>query len=253
MEVETLWWIFKEMEVAVSNPWTKSSSAGSNYGQVENVEQRYSKCSTLDKSIHNWELCSRQSPYLPPGEKARGRRSRPKSPEGRPTSRNSVQEGTSRTVRSTGGRSQPATGHSKEETELRTYLNSKRSAITAQADPNLEKIWNRMFKDDEHAINLDRSPFTAEILNRPMRTKFKMPPLDSYDGSINPVDHLDHFHTHLSQQGLEDLVMCRCFLLTLKGDARIWFHHLPSDSIRSFKELTDLFLAQCASSLLEKK
>ncbi|GMH21488.1 hypothetical protein Nepgr_023330 [Nepenthes gracilis] len=47
--------------------------------------------------------------------------------------------------------------------------------------------------------------------------------------------------------------MCRCFQLTLKGDARIWFHHLPSGTVSSFRELTDLFLAQYASSRREEK
>ncbi|GMH25256.1 hypothetical protein Nepgr_027099 [Nepenthes gracilis] len=80
-----------------------------------------------------------------------------------------------------------------------------------------------------------------------------MPSLDLYDGGSDPVDHLDHFRTHLSLQGLEDSAMCRCFPLTLKGDARIWFHHLPSGSVSSFRELTDLFLAQYASSRREEK
>ncbi|GMH16047.1 hypothetical protein Nepgr_017888 [Nepenthes gracilis] len=166
--------------------------------------------------------------------------------------RNPVQEGTSGTIRSIGGNSRTATGHSKEGTELRTYLNYKRSAIVARANLRLEKIWNRIFKDDEYAIDLDRSPFIVEILNRPMPTKFKMVPLDSYDGSTNLIDHLDYFRTHLSVQGLKDPTMYRCFPLALKGDTCIWFHHLPLNSIRSFRELTDLFLAQYTSSQVRR-
>ncbi|PSJ19597.1 hypothetical protein CVH10_22020, partial [Halomonas sp. ND22Bw] len=71
----------------------------------------------------------------------------------------------------------------------------------------MDKIWNRVFPDDGGAVDLDRSPFTAEILGRPLPTKFKMPSLDSYDGSSDPVDHLDHFRTHLSLQGLKDSAM----------------------------------------------
>ncbi|GMH14842.1 hypothetical protein Nepgr_016683 [Nepenthes gracilis] len=79
-----------------------------------------------------------------------------------------------------------------------------------------------MFKDDdEYTAGLERSPFVTEILNGPLPAKFKMPPLDSYDGSTDLVDHLDHFCTHLSLQGLKDSVMCQCFPLTLKKDARI--------------------------------
>ncbi|GMH24044.1 hypothetical protein Nepgr_025887 [Nepenthes gracilis] len=80
-----------------------------------------------------------------------------------------------------------------------------------------------------------------------------MTALDSYNGSVDPVDHLAHFRTYLGLQGLDDAAMCRYFPLTLKGDTRIWFHHLPSNSIRSFQELTDLFLSQYASSRREEK
>ncbi|GMH05014.1 hypothetical protein Nepgr_006854 [Nepenthes gracilis] len=130
--------------------------------------------------------------------------------------------------------------------ELRNFLNSKRSANATRADPRVDQIWNHVFQNDECAIDLDRSPFTTEILSRPLPSKFKMPSLDLYDGGSDPVDHLDHFRTHLSLQGLEDSAMCRCFSLTLKGDARIWFHHLPTGTISCFRELTDLFLAQYA-------
>ncbi|GMH26975.1 hypothetical protein Nepgr_028818 [Nepenthes gracilis] len=166
---------------------------------------------------------------------------------------NTIQERASRTARSARGSSQPAAGPSGEKTELRAYLNPKRSANAARADSQVDKIWNRVFQDEERAIDLDRSPFTAEILIRPLPTKFKIPSLDSYDGSNDSVDHLDLFRTNLSLQGLEDSAMCRCFLLTLKGDARIWFHHLPSGTISSFRELTDLFLTQYASSRREEK
>ncbi|GMG98302.1 hypothetical protein Nepgr_000142 [Nepenthes gracilis] len=141
----------------------------------------------------------------------------------------------------------------RDKTELRDYLNSIRSANVARIDPRVDKIWNRVFQEEERAIDLDRSPFTAEILSHLLPTKLKMPSLDLYDGDSDPVDHLDHFRTHLSIQGLEDSAMCRYFPLTLKGDARIWFHHLPSGTVSNFRELTDLFLAQYASSRREEK
>ncbi|GMH19400.1 hypothetical protein Nepgr_021241 [Nepenthes gracilis] len=159
----------------------------------------------------------------------------------------------SRGVRST-RRQRP--GHCRQpggnKTELRNFLGS-RDRQTPLVRPTVDQIGTTCSRNDERAIDLDRSPFIAEILSRPLPSKFKMPSLDLYDGGSDPVDHLDHFRTHLSLQGLEDSVMCRCFPLTLKGDARIWFHHLPSGSVSNFRELTDLFLAQYASSRREEK
>ena len=39
------------------------------------------------------------------------------------------------------------------------------------------------------------SPFIASINNYPLPSKFKMPSLDSYDGSRDPCDHIATFKT----------------------------------------------------------
>ena len=39
------------------------------------------------------------------------------------------------------------------------------------------------------------SPFTASIMSHPLRSKFKMPTLDSYDGTQDPCDHIAKFKT----------------------------------------------------------
>ena len=39
------------------------------------------------------------------------------------------------------------------------------------------------------------SPFIASINNHPLPSKFKMPSLDSYDGSRDPCDHIATFKT----------------------------------------------------------
>ena len=39
------------------------------------------------------------------------------------------------------------------------------------------------------------SPFTASIMSHPLRSKFKMPTLDSYDGTRDPCDHIAKFKT----------------------------------------------------------
>ncbi|GMH31592.1 hypothetical protein Nepgr_033436 [Nepenthes gracilis] len=68
-----------------------------------------------------------------------------------------------------------------------------------------------------------------------------MPILEVYDGSGDPMDHLNHFREHLNLQGLDETTMCQCFPLTLKGDAWIWFYGMPVDSICDFGDLATAF------------
>ena len=80
---------------------------------------------------------------------------------------------------------------------------------------------------DKGGENLDRmirrtgSPFTTEMLNRPLLPKFRLPQLESYDGSKDPLDHIESFKTLMLLQMTLDEVMCRVFLTTLKGAARV--------------------------------
>ena len=68
-----------------------------------------------------------------------------------------------------------------------------------------------------------------------------MPQIESYDGVKNPLNHLDTFKTLMHLQGVPDKIMCRAFLTTLKGAARIWFSRLTLNSINTFKELSAQF------------
>ena len=81
--------------------------------------------------------------------------------------------------------------------------------------------------------------FVASINSHPLPSKFKMPSLDSYDGTRNPCDHIATFKTTMHLQGVLDEIMCRAFPTTLKGLAWLWFSKIPS--IGSFEELSNLF------------
>ena len=86
------------------------------------------------------------------------------------------------------------------------------------------------------------SPFTASINGHPLLPKFKMPSLDSYDGACDPFDHIATFKTTIHLQGIPDEIMCRVFLTTLKGLARVWFSKIPPNLVSSFEELSKLFI-----------
>ena len=65
------------------------------------------------------------------------------------------------------------------------------------------------------------SPFMASINGHPLPPKFKMPSLDSYDGTRYPFDHIATFKTMIHLQGVPDEIICRAFSTTLKRLARV--------------------------------
>ena len=82
----------------------------------------------------------------------------------------------------------------------------------------------------------------ASINSHPLPSKFKIPSLDSYDGTYDPCDHIAAFKTTMHLQGVLDEIMCRVFPTTLKGLARVWFSKIPLNTMSSFEELSKLFV-----------
>ena len=102
----------------------------------------------------------------------------------------------------------------------------------------------RVSNDFDNLANRTDSPFTATINSFPLPHKFHMLHIDSYDGVKDPLDHLKTFKTLMHLQGVADEIMCRVFLTTLKGVARIWFSRLTPNLVSTFKELSAQFTAQ---------
>ena len=94
----------------------------------------------------------------------------------------------------------------------------------------------------EDLVHRTDSPFMASINGHPLPPKFKMPSLDSYDGTRDPFDHIATFKTTMHLQGVPYEIMCRAFPTTLKGPARVWFSKIPLNSISSFEDLSKLFV-----------
>ena len=68
-----------------------------------------------------------------------------------------------------------------------------------------------------------------------------MSQIEVYDGSKDPLDHLESFKTLIHLQGVPGEIICRAFLTTLKGLARIWFNRLTPNSIGTFNEISAQF------------
>ena len=94
----------------------------------------------------------------------------------------------------------------------------------------------------EDLVHRTNSPFTASINSHPLPPKFKMPSLDSYDGTCDLFDHIATFKTTMHLQGDSDEIMHRAFPTTLKGSTRVWFSKIPPNLVIPFEELSKLFV-----------
>ena len=121
-------------------------------------------------------------------------------------------------------------------------MDELRNAIKDKGGENLDGMIRRM-----------DLPFTTEVLNRPLPPKFHLPQLESYDGSKDPLDHIESFKTLMLLQMTPDEVMCRAFLTTLKGVARVWFSKIPLRTIANFEQLSKGFVRHFIGGQRHKK
>ena len=85
----------------------------------------------------------------------------------------------------------------------------------------MNALRGRVSSDLNDLVHQTDSPFTAYVTSFPLPPKFCMPQVENYDGSKDPLDHLESFKTLMHLQGILDEIMCRAFPTMLKGSARI--------------------------------
>lgn len=90
-------------------------------------------------------------------------------------------------------------------------------------------------------------PFTTTIMQTPMLEKIP-PTLEKYDGLTDPDDHLRIFVNAMAFYTDNDLIMCKAFSLSLKGETLAWYNTLPPNLVDCFAIVEDLFGKQYASS-----
>ena len=92
-------------------------------------------------------------------------------------------------------------------------------------------------------VQQTESPFTAEVFHFPLPAKFRMPQVEAFDETRDPVDHRNTYKNQMELHGYQDPVRYRAFTITLKGLALPLFNKLPPSSILSFRELSIAFVS----------
>ena len=75
----------------------------------------------------------------------------------------------------------------------------------------------------EHPYELDFNmaiAFTSKVMEEPIQPQFKMPQTELYDGSVDPLDHLEAFKALMLLHGANEGTLCWAFLATLRKAAR---------------------------------
>ena len=67
--------------------------------------------------------------------------------------------------------------------------------------------------------------------------------IETFDGTKDPIDHLNTYKNQMELHGYQDLIRCRAFAIRLKGPTLAWFNRLLPSSISSFTKLSIAFVS----------
>ena len=97
------------------------------------------------------------------------------------------------------------------------------------------------------------TPFDTHIISYKSPKRFLVPKFTMYDGTRDPFDHLLHYQ-QLMTLGIEnDVLLYKVFPANLHGLTLSWFHHLPQNSINSFRDFSEAFFGHYLCSACQKK
>jgi len=129
---------------------------------------------------------------------------------------------------------EPSKCSSKEEGSSRNGDNhSKRMN---ELEKHLEAIANRSNLQEAGIIR----PYPAEWDVAPYLPKFKAPTLHTFNSKGSP-NHIYYFKSQTRKVVLNDAIMVRLFIGTLKGVAFEWFMKLPASSIKTWAASRNCF------------
>ena len=88
---------------------------------------------------------------------------------------------------------------------------------------------------------ISKSPFTRGIEKAKLPRRFHQPTFIMYNGRTNPVEHVSQFKQKMAVHSQDEALLCRMFPSSLGPMPMRWFDGLRTNSINSFKKLTQSF------------
>ena len=116
--------------------------------------------------------------------------------------------------------------------DIQQELSHMKEAVKVRAPVSMDAL-----------VQQTESPFTTGVLHFPLLAKLRMPQIETFDETKDPIDHLNTYKNQMELHGYQDPIRCRAFAITLKDPALVWFNILPPSSISSFTELSIAFVS----------
>ena len=91
---------------------------------------------------------------------------------------------------------------------------------------------------------ISKSPFTWGIEKAKLPRHFYQPTFAMYNGQMDPIEHVSQFKQKMAIHSQDEALICRVFLSSLGPMPMRWFDGLRTNSISSFKKLTQSFCSQ---------
>ena len=88
---------------------------------------------------------------------------------------------------------------------------------------------------------ISKSPFTHKIEGVRLPRHFHQFTFTIYNGQTDPVEHVSQFNQRMAIHSQNEALMCKVFLSSIGLVAMRWFNSLKTDSIDSYKQLTQAF------------
>ncbi|XP_050268430.1 uncharacterized protein LOC126712929 [Quercus robur] len=88
------------------------------------------------------------------------------------------------------------------------------------------------------------SPFTHRIEGARLPRRFHQPTFTIYNSRTDPVEHVSQFNQRMAIHSQNEAMMCKVFPSNLGPVAMRWFNNLKTNSIDSYKQLTQVFCSR---------
>ncbi|KAK1382933.1 hypothetical protein POM88_020668 [Heracleum sosnowskyi] len=88
------------------------------------------------------------------------------------------------------------------------------------------------------------SPFTKKVRDSPLPRSYRGVGDLKFNGTMDPVEFLSRFNTEMEVYQIKDRTKCRLLAATLRDSAHQWFKRLPSNSIKSWRQMGEMSLQE---------